>query len=114
MAASATADLAAASGRGTAVHTMIEDLINGATTLWPGIADEYSSACQAIVDDLDMELIASEVVVIRRGDDESCGWGGTVDAIARIGDKTYVIDWKSRGADSNHGAYDTEAAQVGA
>lgn len=115
MARSAAADLNAAADRGTAVHSMIEEFTTGQGVLWAGeTAQEYADTCRRLVAEMQMTILLSEVVVIRRATDDCCGWGGTVDAIVSIGDKNYVIDWKSRGADSSHSAYEGESTQCGA
>jgi hypothetical protein len=42
------------------------------------------------------------------------GYGGTSDGIFEIDGKRYMVDWKSRGEDSDHGCYPEEAGQIGA
>jgi hypothetical protein len=74
---------------------------------------EYRRAVQAFFDEHQPELVAAEFVVVHR-DLNGVGYGGTCDALVRIGGKVYIVDWKSRGEDSQHGAYPEEAAQIAA
>jgi hypothetical protein len=121
-----------AAARGTNVHLMFERGLRGGKHLTdPMDGDagaEYEPAVRAFMDDHQPELVAAELVCINRGLNADLvndrtrrarpefggGYGGTADAIVRIGGKTYLVDWKSRGEDSDHNAYPEEAAQIGA
>lgn len=106
-----------AASRGTNVHTYFEKGLRGQPidvaehAGEPGA--EYLPAVRAFFDTYQPELIAAEVVCIDR-DLHGVGYGGTSDGLIRIDGRTYWVDWKSRGADSDHGAYSEEAAQLGA
>ncbi len=106
--------LAAAADRGTSVHAKLERALRGepATTFPGDPGNDYIDAINAFIADHKPELIAAEVVAVNRTLN-GVGYGGTLDVIARIGGKAYIIDWKSRGADSSHGAYADEARQIG-
>ena len=107
--------LSAAAKRGTNVHLMAEARLYGLTDtvrhLDPG--SEYRAAVDAFFDDHQPELVAAEFVAIHR-QLNGAGYGGTSDALVRIDGRVYLLDWKSRGEDSSHGAYPEEAAQVAA
>lgn len=106
----AKADLTAAADRGTAVHNALDLLLGGdergaAETCHP----DYWATIRRMVADLEIDLVHAERVAISR----THGWGGTFDGIATIDGRDWLIDWKTRGADSRHGAYEAEAAQLG-
>ena len=107
--------LDAAARRGTNVHTIAEALLRGETPTLPigapGI--EYRAAVVEFFDTYQPELVGAEFVCMHR-DLNGVGYGGTCDAAVRIEGKTYIVDWKSRGAESSHGAYPAEAAQIAA
>jgi hypothetical protein len=107
--------LSSSASRGTNVHTMAEARLYGRTPLIgndsPGV--EYRGAVDSFFDTYQPELVAAEFVCIHR-DLNGFGYGGTCDAALRIDGKTYIVDWKSRGEDSEHGASPEEAAQVAA
>lgn len=104
-----------ASTRGSNVHTKAESLLYGVPCrLGNGAAGtEYFAIVDKIFNDLQPELVAAEFPVFHRTLNGR-GYGGTADAIIKIGGKAYLVDWKSRGADSRHGAYPEEGAQAGA
>lgn len=108
-------DLSAAQRRGTNVHTWAECRAYG--TLPFLTENDEGGVYFPIVDklwtELQPELIAAEVVAIHRTMN-GAGYGGTSDGIFRIDGKTYMVDWKSRGQDSDHGCYPEEAGQLGA
>lgn len=112
--------------RGTIIHYWFEDMLNGkpmrtftdwdleADRLHPDALTEatrYIDAIHAWFKTYTPELVAAEFVCIHR-DLNGHGYGGTGDAIIRIDDKLYLVDWKSRGSD--HDCYPEEAAQVAA
>ena len=70
-------------------------------------------AVDAWFDQHQPELVAAEYVIINR-DMHGTGYGGTPDGMLKIGGELYAIDWKSRGQDSDHGAYPEEAEQIAA
>jgi hypothetical protein len=106
--------LKSAANRGTNVHTIAEQLLTGVpvtiTADMPG--GEYRGAVEAFFAQYDPTPVLMEFVCMNRTLNGH-GFGGTADAIVEIKGKRYVIDWKSRGEDSRHGAYAQEAAQVG-
>jgi hypothetical protein len=117
-----------AGGRGTIVHWWAEDLLAGRTpreVTEPMLftaklpkaalveAYEYLPALHAFFDHYQPEVIAAEYVAIHRTLN-GVGYGCTPDVAACIGGTIYGIDWKTRGADSDHGAYPEEAAQIAA
>lgn len=101
--------------RGQNVHRLIESHLYGEPVELvegePGW--EYTTCVRAMLAELDPQLDAAEFVAICRGLN-GIGYGGTGDAVCRIGGRRYIVDWKTRGADSNHGAYPAEGAQVAA
>ena len=111
MAKAAKADLNAASARGTAVHSAIEALIlDGDEEAARKVCHpDYWTTVLDLVASLDPTVLHAETVAISR----SKGWAGTFDLIATIKGSTYLIDWKSRGGTSGHGAYEAEGAQLG-
>lgn len=108
----AIADLKRAGERGTAVHDWIEQRLHGhLPTLVDPLAEPYLDAAAALLSWLDLEPVLLEAVVFS----QQHGFGGTLDCIAysRRLRKVIEIDWKTRGADSKHGAYAKEWAQLG-
>ncbi len=106
----AKADLNVAADRGTAVHASLDLLLGGDER---GAAEvchpDYWSTVRRMVSTLGIELAHAERVAICR----TFGWGGTFDGIVTIDGREWLIDWKTRGSDSKHGAYEAEAAQLG-
>jgi hypothetical protein len=108
-------DLSAAMRRGTNVHTWAECLAYGVPQFLTAndAGADYFGTVDRLFADLQPELVAAEVVAFHRTIN-GAGYGGTADGIFRIDGKTYMVDWKSRGEESDHGAYAEEAAQLGA
>jgi hypothetical protein len=113
-------DMNRAFQRGTNIHTYLEMALRGNCD--PTFIDgpdepgaEYMPAVKDFLDAYQPELIAAEYVYIGR-DLNGVGYGGTADCDLRIPclGGTFRIDWKSRGADSKHGCYAEEAAQLAA
>ncbi len=107
--------LESAGRRGTNVHLMAEAHLYGRLPS-VGPADpgyEYEDSVDQFFTQYQPTLIAAEFVCIHRTLN-GAGYGGTSDAIVEIDGKRYLVDWKSRGADSEHGAYPEEAAQIAA
>lgn len=117
-----------AAGRGTIVHLWAEDLLAGRTPrqltdidllalrLPKAALEEALTYKAAIVEFFDAhqpEVVAAEYVAIHRTIN-GVGYGCTPDVVARIAGQLVGIDWKSRGVDSDHGAYPEEAAQIAA
>jgi hypothetical protein len=120
--------LTQAGGRGTIVHLWAEDFLagRGPRIITDPIlfslklpkaaldeATEYLEALSAFFDHYQPRVIAAEYVAIHR-DLNGYGYGCTPDVIAFVQDQFVGIDWKTRGADSDHGAYPEEAAQIAA
>jgi hypothetical protein len=104
--------LNAAAGRGTGVHTVMEDLMAGKGVGFVDPAVEpFVAGCKAFVEDWAPIPVASEFVVINR----TIGFGGTGDAILTIqlngGTWVVLVDYKSRGGE--HGCYEEDVAQIG-
>lgn len=108
-------DLSQAMRRGTNVHTWAECRAYGVAPYLPPSADgaNYFPIVDKLWAELQPELVAAEVVAFHRTLN-GVGYGGTSDGIFRIFGKLYMVDWKSRGEDSDHGAYPEEAGQLGA
>jgi len=108
----AKADLASAADRGTAVHELVEgELLSRPPLILDQAAEPYRAAVMQLLDWLQAEVVLVEAAVFAW----SLGYAGTLDAIvrsARLGG-TFLLDWKSRGAESGHGAYEKELAQLG-
>lgn len=102
-----------AAHRGTNVHLMAEARLYGRPDV-VGQGDpgwEYRGAVDQFFDQYQPTLVAAEFVCIHRTLN-GAGYGGTSDAIIEIDGKRYLVDWKSRGVDSEHGGYPEEAAQI--
>lgn len=108
-------DLSQAMRRGTNVHTWAECRAYGIDPYLHPTDDgaNYFPIIDKLFAELHPELVAAEVVAFHRTLN-GVGYGGTSDGIFRIGGKLYMVDWKSRGEDSDHGAYPEEAGQLGA
>jgi hypothetical protein len=106
--------LNAAGARGTGVHAFAEQLLLGQKPNRQAVmnkdAEKYLPALEQWFDENQPELVAKEIVCICR----TPGWGGTADTFVKIDGKLYILDWKSRGDDSEHGCYPEEAAQLAA
>ena len=113
LATAAERDLNRAAERGTGVHSIIETLCAGHDVDPANVKPQhapYLDIARKLVADLRIDLRYAEVVGINR----HMGIGCTIDAIPAVLDgELVVIDWKTRGADSSHGAYEGEAAQLG-
>lgn len=109
MANYAPRDLARAGDRGTAVHALIEGLLQGQPALFlDGEADAYRDVAERVAADFAPLLSHMEIVAFNRGDHP---YGGTFDGIhAETG---LILDWKTRGPDAKHGCYEKEVAQLG-
>jgi hypothetical protein len=120
--------LKVAAGRGTIVHWWGEDLLHGkqprtvteldlmahkipAASLEE--AQRYLPALQQFFDQYQPELVATEYPVINRTLN-GVGYGCTPDGLLKIGEYIHPYDFKTRSADSDHGAYPEEAAQIAA
>lgn len=110
-------DLSRAGDRGTAAHHYIEYVkLRGMPAMIDlSPAGPYTAAIDAFFDAYQPSLVAAEIPVVHRHLN-GVGYGGTIDAVIllTIDGKRYLVDWKSRGEDSEHGAYTEEAAQIGA
>lgn len=107
-------DLSAAMRRGTNVHTWAECIAYGVPQYLSKSAEgsNYFPIVDQLFADLNPKLIAAEFVCIHRSL-HGIGYGGTSDGIFEIDGKRYMVDWKSRGEDSNHDVYPEEAGQIG-
>ncbi len=113
LATAARRDLNTAATRGTQIHDLIEQLTHGQEPMIEFIpeAEPYMDAARAFVAECQPEVVRTERVVIHRGDENVVGYGGRFDAIATIGGRTWIVDYKTR---AKHGAYGEEAAQLAA
>jgi hypothetical protein len=102
-----------AQDRGTNVHRMMERALRGqpyAPSPGERGAEYYRAVCQ-FLDTFQPELYAAEAPVIHRSL-HGYGYGGTFDALVKINGSLVLPDWKSRDANSDHGAYPGEQGQV--
>lgn len=111
MATAATRDLNRAAERGTAVHSLIEALLKGQPPLiLDGEAEQYLDIAEKVATDFADQLTHMEVVAFHRDHPErGLDYAGTFDAFG----KSAFLDWKTRGPDAKHGAYEKEVAQLG-
>ena len=95
-----------ASEGGTAVHKALETIMmKGSGSIQPRWASFVSSGKQWL-EDMEVKPISIEKYVI--AEDESYQW--TIDLIAKLGRKTYIIDWKTYGlAKHAYGLFNEEA-----
>ena len=114
MATAATRDLNRAAERGTAVHSLIEALLKGQQPLiLDGEAEQYLDIAEKVATDFADQLTHMEVVAFHRNHPErGLDYAGTFDALRATG-TTLLLDWKTRGPDAKHGAYEKEVAQLG-
>lgn len=112
MAMAAPRDLSRAANRGTAVHALIEALLRGETPLiLEADAEPYQAIAEQVAADIAGTVDTMEAVGFGRRDDLPVTWGGTYDALHSDG--SLLVDYKSRGADSQHGCYPKEVVQLG-
>ena len=111
MATAATRDLNRAAERGTAVHSLIEALLKGQPPLiLDGEAEQYLDIAEKVATDFADQLTHMEVVAFHRNHPErGLDYAGTFDGFG----KSVFLDWKTRGPDAKHGAYEKEVAQLG-
>lgn len=111
MATAATRDLNRAAERGTAVHSLIEALLKGQSPLiLDGEAEQYLDIAEKVATDFADQLTHMEVVAFHRNHPErGLDYAGTFDGFG----KSVFLDWKTRGPDAKHGAYEKEVAQLG-
>ena len=111
MATAATRDLNRAAERGTAVHSLIEALLKGQPPLiLDGEAEQYLDIAEKVATDFADQLTHMEVVAFHRDHQErGLDYAGTFDGFG----KSVFLDWKTRGPDAKHGAYEKEVAQLG-
>lgn len=110
-------DLSRAGDRGTAIHHYIDNVkLRGLPPMMDlSAAQPWIPAVDAFFAAYGPQIVAAEIVVIHRHLN-GMGYGGTIDAVVLIqmDGRRYLVDWKSRGGDSDHAAYPVEAAQVSA
>lgn len=110
MALSARLDLNAAANRGTGVHAAIEALMGGDEALAAKVCPpDYWVTVQRLIAEMAPTVLHAERVAINR----QLGLAGTFDIMVATRFGSFIVDWKSRGADSKHGLYPGEAAQLG-
>lgn len=110
MALSARLDLNAAANRGTGVHAAIEALMGGDEALAAKVCPpDYWVTVQRLIAEMAPTVLHAERVAINR----QLGLAGTFDIMVATRFGSFIVDWKSRGADSKHGSYPGEAAQLG-
>lgn len=117
------AGLGGAGSRGTAVHAHLEAKLMNRLPVYQLHDDvkPYIAVADAFLEAYQPELSAAEFVAISRRMNYDrltkygfAGYGGTGDAVVTIDGKQYIVDWKTRAADSEHRAYPEEAAQIAA
>jgi hypothetical protein len=104
-----------ARNRGSNVHRVAEAHLYGAEMhlAYDAPGYDYQPIVERMFLELAPRLVAAEFVAIHRTLN-GAGYGGTGDAVLDIADRLYLVDWKTRGGDSDHGAYPNEAAQIAA
>lgn len=81
-----------AAGRGTDVHAIVESLARGDGADIPEEYEGYVAAYRQFREDFpEMEYVSEETMLLNR----EHGYAGTADAIVKIGDKHYVLDYKT-------------------
>lgn len=107
-------DLSAAMRRGTNVHTWAECNAYGVPQYLTPNDDGavYFPIVDKLFEELQPKLVAAEFVCIHRTLN-GVGYGGTSDGIFEIDGGLYMVDWKSRGEESDHDCYPEEAGQLG-
>jgi hypothetical protein len=91
--------------RGTDVHAIAEDVIHGREVDVPEHLLAHVEGYTRWLDDFQVEPVLTERQVASR----SLWYAGTFDAIVRIGDVTWGLDWKT-----SKGVYGSTALQVAA
>jgi hypothetical protein len=91
--------------RGTAVHALAEEVIHGREVDVPDHLLAHVEGYVAWLDAFKVEPILTEFQVASR----QFWYAGTGDAIVRIGDTTWLLDWKT-----SKGVYGSTALQVAA
>lgn len=97
-----------AKDRGSTIHSLIEAHKNGSPRIKPGTEElqGYAKAFYDWFEDINPEVLENEKTVYA-----DIGFAGTIDMVARIGGKVYVIDFKtSKGGQ----VYDEAHLQVSA
>jgi hypothetical protein len=81
----------AAGVQGTRVHALAERLVAGQEVPVPDQLAGYVDACVRFLDDFDVQPILNETSVFSR----KWQYAGTLDLIAVIDGKTWLLDWKT-------------------
>ena len=83
-----------AAARGTAVHRVLELFDMGQLTECPEWAAEYLSAWEKFKTEMDVKILACEMRVFHK----KMWFAGTLDRIAIIGEKKYIVEIKTTSA----------------
>ena len=116
--------LRGAGDRGNIVHAHAEAVLANRLPIYQmsDAAKPYVRTLEAFFAAYQPKQVAVEFVAIHRHlnaarvgrGNQFAGYGGTGDAVVDIDGGLYLVDWKSRPEDGDHGAYPEEAAQVSA
>lgn len=96
----AWAERDAAAVRGTKVHQLAQELIEGREVDVPEELTGHVDACLAFVNDYDVDEIAVEAAVLHRGATLATSYMGSLDLLARLDGQPdlWLIDWKTGGS----------------
>lgn len=109
-----------AGSRGTGVHSALEDLGNGkgfdreSFAIYHPESAEYADVIETFWAEQGPTIGYAEVVGLNWEHQYACTSDAMDVTFTSSGSKRLAIDFKSRGADSNHGCYETEAMQLAA
>lgn len=81
----------AAAAQGTRVHALAEKLAAGDEVAVPDQLAGYVEACVKFLDDFDVQPVLTEASVFSR----KWGYAGTLDMIADLNGKRWLLDWKT-------------------
>ena len=84
-------NLTKAGAKGTEIHEIAEQLLHGNKVEIPDEHAAYVVSCVRFLDDWGAEPVISEATVINR----TVGYAGTLDLVARMGNETWLLDWKT-------------------
>lgn len=97
-----------AAGRGTDVHAILEEIVRGEDPEVPEDLAGYVRGFHAFREAFpEIEFAATEVTVVNEED----SYAGTADAIVKVGDAYYVLDYKTN---KNAAVYDSVGLQLAA
>lgn len=92
--------------KGTRVHALADKLAQGQQVAVPEDIAGHVDACVRFLDDFDVKAVLTETSVISK----QWRYGGTLDLVAEIDGKTWLLDWKT----NRSGPYGDVAFQLAA